>query len=80
MTMNELRDFLFWSTAMNLGVLLLWFGVFVFAHDWMYRIHSRWFKIPIETFDAVHYLGISIYKIGILLFNFVPWIALYAII
>lgn len=65
---------------MNLGVLLLWFGVFVFAHDWMYRIHSRWFKIPIETFDAVHYLGISIYKIGILLFNFVPWIALYAII
>jgi len=29
-----------------------------------------------EQFDALHYLGMSIYKIGILLFNLVPFIVL----
>jgi hypothetical protein len=51
--------------------------VFVFARDWIYGIHTRWFKLSPETFDAVHYLGMSIYKIGVLLFNVVPLIALY---
>ena len=27
-------------------------------------------------FDALHYAGIALYKIGILLFNLVPYIAL----
>jgi hypothetical protein len=57
-------------------VLLVWFGVFVYAHDWMYRLHTRWFKLSGETFDALHYAGLSIYKIGIILFNLVPLVAL----
>jgi hypothetical protein len=44
MTTNELRDFLVWSTAINYGVLLIWFGVFVCAHDWLLRTHTHWFK------------------------------------
>jgi hypothetical protein len=57
-------------------VLLVWFGVFVYAHDWMYRLHTRWFKLSVETFDAIHYSGLAIYKIGVILFNLVPLIAL----
>ena len=30
-----------------------------------------------ETFDAIHYTGLAIYKIGILLLNQVPLRALY---
>ena len=77
MAVNELKEFLLWSTAINYGVLFLWFGVFVFAHDWLYRLHTRWFKLSVETFDALNYVGVSIYKIGVVLLNLVPLIVLY---
>ena len=79
MTIAVTRDFLLWCTVINYGVLLLWFLVFVFAHDWIYHVHSRWFHISHEQFDALHYAGMSVYKIGILLFNLVPFGVLYLI-
>jgi len=77
MTASEIKEVLIWCLGINYGVMLIWFGVFVYAHDWMYRLHTRWFKLPVETFDALHYAGLSIYKIGVILFNLVPLIALY---
>ena len=76
MTREVLRHFLLWCTVINYGVLLVWFLVFAFAHDWMHRLHGRWFHLSREQFDALHYAGMSIYKIGIILFNLVPWVAL----
>lgn len=76
MIINELKEFLIWSTVINYGVILLWFGVFMFAHDWMYRMHSSWFRLSVETFNAIHYAGIAFYKIGVLLLNLVPLIVL----
>jgi hypothetical protein len=61
-------------------VLLLWSGLFIFAHDWMYRTHHRWFRLPVETFDAIHYAALAFYKIGIVLFILVPWVALYCVL
>ena len=54
MAVNELKEFLLWSTAINYGVLFLWFGVFVFAHDWLYRLHTRWFKPSHYTHLITH--------------------------
>ena len=76
MTASEIRNVLVWCTGLNYVVLFVWFGVFVLAHDWMYRLHGRWFKLSVETFDAIHYAGLSVYKIGIILLNLVPLIAL----
>jgi hypothetical protein len=42
----------------------------------MRRFHGRWFRLSDEQFDALHYMGMSIYKIGILLLNLVPFIVL----
>ena len=61
------------------GVLFVWWLCFLLAHDWMYGWHSRWFHLPVEQFDALHYVGMGLYKIGILLFNLVPYIALHII-
>jgi len=77
MTTNEIKGMLLWCAGINYAVLLVWFGLFVFAHDGLYRLHTRWFKLSVETFDAFHYAGLSIYKIGILLLNLAPLIALY---
>jgi hypothetical protein len=75
-TANEIKSVLLWCVGLNYVVLLAWFVVFVFAHDWMYRLHGRWFKLSLESFDAIHYAGLSVYKIGIILLNLVPLIAL----
>jgi uncharacterized protein DUF6868 len=73
---DTVRKTLLWCGVINYGVLLIWFLVFILAHDWMYLLHSQWFRLSVEQFDMLHYAGMSIYKIGILLLNVVPCIAL----
>lgn len=77
MTINEIKDALLWCAAINYSLLLIWAGIFIFAHDWAYRILTRWFKLSLETFDAMNLGGISLYKLGIILVNLVPLIALH---
>jgi len=76
MKMEFTRDILLWSTVINYGILVVWFLAFVFAHDWMLRLHGTWFRLTDEQFDALHYGGMAIYKVGILLFNLSPFLAL----
>jgi hypothetical protein len=76
MNVEFTRSFLLWCTVINYGTLLIWFLVFAAGHNSMRRFHVRWFRLSDEQFDALHYLGMSIYKIGILLFNLVPLVVL----
>lgn len=76
MTLETLRGTLLWCALINYAVLLVWFLVFTLAHDGLHRLHGRWFRLSVERFDAIHYLGMSVYKIGIILLNLVPYVAL----
>lgn len=76
MTTDIIRNALLWCWIINWGLLLWWFLIFLFAHDRMYKLHGKWFKISVEQFDAIHYSGMAIFKIAVFVFNFVPWIAL----
>ena len=71
-----LGSFLLWCTIINYLVLLVWFAAFSLAHDWMVKLHGRWFRLTTAQFDAIHYGGMAVYKVGILLLNLVPYIAL----
>lgn len=77
MSTNEAKDFLLWCVGMNYAVLIIWFGVFVFAHDRLYRLQTRWFRLSVEAFDALTYAGLAIHKVGIILLFLVPLLALY---
>lgn len=77
MSMNEIKEALLWCVGINYALLLIWAGIFVYAHDWMYRMHTGWFRLSLETFDTLHYAGLTIYKLGIILLNLVPLVALY---
>lgn len=70
--LQTLRQILIWSLVVNYAVLIVWFGVFALAHDWIYRLHARWFRMSRETFDALNYGGMAVYKIGVLLLNLAP--------
>jgi hypothetical protein len=76
MPIGIIRDVLLRCTVIDYGVLLVWFLVFVFAHDRLQRLHGKWFRLSREQFDAIHYAGMSVFKIGILLFNLVPLVGL----
>ena len=79
MNLDTLRDVLLWSMVVNYGVLLIWFVAFTLAHDRIYALHHRWFSISRETFDALHYGGMAVYKIGVLLLNVAPLVALWLV-
>lgn len=76
MTLEIIRDTLAWCSLINIVLLAWWFLVFYLAHDWTYRFHSRWFKVPVEAFDEMHYGGMGFFLMGIVLFNLVPYLAL----
>ena len=76
MALETIRNMLAWCSVINLGLLLWWFLFFTLAHDWTYRLHGKWYNLPVETFDAIHYAGLALFKVGIFLFNLVPYLAL----
>ena len=76
MSIELIRNFLLWCAIINYGVLMVWFVAFLIAHDWMYRLHNKWFRLSVERFDEVHYGLMGFYKLGILLLNLVPYFAL----
>ncbi|MCB1263694.1 MAG: hypothetical protein KDB56_03720 [Mycobacterium sp.] len=74
MDLSALQHVLIWALVTNYVILLVWFAVFRLAHDWMYRVHTQWFRLSRESFDALHYGGMAVYKIGIFLFILGPLI------
>ena len=76
MTVELIRDGLAWCAIINMGVLLLWFLVLMVAHDWIYRLHGKWFKLPEEKFDTIQYASMGFFKLSILLLNIAPYLAL----
>lgn len=76
MDIHVLTKFFMWCTILNFGLLMLMFMLCLFASDFIYKTHSKWFSVSRENFDVIFYSSIGIYKIIFLIFNVVPWIAL----
>ncbi len=76
MDIATLRAFFFWCTIINGGLLILSFLICTCAGDLVYRMHSKWYPMPRETFNVVIYSFIGVYKILFFIFNLVPSIAL----
>jgi len=76
MTIELIESVLGWSALINLGILLWWFLFMTLAHDWTYRMHSRFYKISMESFDSLHYAGMMFLKLATLMFFIAPYLAL----
>jgi hypothetical protein len=75
MNVETLRAALLWSSVINYAMLLLWAALMILAPRFVHW-HGRLFALSAEQFNAVQYGGMLLYKLGILLFNLVPYIAL----
>lgn len=76
MSIETAKDFFLWCLVVNYVILLCWFLAFRLGHAWMFRLHGRWFRLSEAQFDAIHYGGMAVYKVGVLLFNLAPYVAL----
>ena len=76
MDIQTLTTFFMWCTIINGGILILWFIFIVFAPDFIYRIQTRWFPIPRETFNVAMYTFYGLFKVLFIFLNVVPYVAL----
>lgn len=76
MDIPTLQSFFMWCTILNLGILIISSLLFTIGGDFVYWVKSRFFTISREQFDVAVYHWIAFYKIIVIVFNVVPWIAL----
>lgn len=76
MSLETIRAALGWCTVINFSILLAWGLGFMLARDWIYRMHSRFFRITKAQFETIQYAGMAFFKISLLIFNLIPYIAL----
>ena len=76
MDVATLRSVLLWSTVINYSLLIVWASLAILFHDSMCGICSKLFRVSTAQVEKLNFYGISIYKVGIILFNLVPYIAL----
>jgi hypothetical protein len=79
MSIENARGFFLWCSVINYALLLVWAALATLGRDPLYRLWSRLFRLSPELFDALNIGGITLYKMGVLLFNIVPCIALYLV-
>jgi len=65
-----------WCTIINAALLIISALIFMSAPEFVYGIHGTLFNLPREGFETIFYCFLGGYKILILVFNLVPWIAL----
>ncbi len=76
MNIQTLTAFFKWCTIINVALFVLPAIIFIAAPDIIYNWHGQLFHMPRETFDVVLYSFLGLYKIVILVFNLVPYVAL----
>lgn len=79
MDIETLRAMLGWCALMGMGMLCFWFGWIVFAREWVYSLHRRWFPLEDRQLDAIHYGGMGLLKLTTLMLFALPWVALHIV-
>ncbi len=76
MDITTVRAFFMWCTIINVGLLGLSSVVCIFFSDFSYRMNNRFFSISREAFNTLLCSFIALFKIFVIVFNLVPYIAL----
>lgn len=75
-TMIAWQDVLFWCSVINVVLLLASVLLYRSMRNLAHRLHGKWFHLSSDKMDAIVYAMLGFYKICIIVFNIVPYIAL----
>ena len=76
MSVESLQTFFMWCTILNGSIMLYWISWCILAPNLVYKIQSKWFPMPRETFNVIIYTFLGLFKIFFMVFNVVPYLAL----
>ncbi len=76
MNIQTLTAFFKWCTMVNGTLLVLGIVVFMVAPGAGYQVQAIMFPLTQESFNAVMYASLGLFKILFLIFNIVPYAAL----
>jgi hypothetical protein len=76
MDCNVIRAFFKWCSIINGGLLILASLLMRFAGDWFFGIHNKWIPITEDSFHLTIYILLGFFKIIVVVFNLVPYVAL----
>jgi len=73
-SLRVVATILLWCFGLGMALLLIWLGLLVFLGDFVYDVHAKFFQIPRQQFDTLHYLALILAKMaifGLFLFPYV---------
>jgi hypothetical protein len=76
MTLENLREFLLWCMVINVGLLIFSLLFIILTHDWVYRFQGKLYGLPEAKVASTWIKSLAFYKVLIIVFNVVPYIAL----
>jgi hypothetical protein len=76
MNFQALKSFLGWCTFINFLFIILSWLVFIFAHDFAYKMWANQHNLTVEMYDAIYISIIGFYKIITVAFMLVPYLVL----
>ncbi len=76
MDMQTLQSFFMWCTIINFALLMFSFVMILAVRSWAFKIHSKMFKISEPAFNTSIFAFMGLYKMFVMIFNLIPWIAL----
>ena len=75
-SIEVVREFLGWCSAINLGMLLLSTIMLLVMRGWIVNIHAKMTGVSEEELPRIYLEFLGSYKTFIIVFNLVPYIAL----
>ena len=79
MNLEILTQFFQWMTIIGMGIYLLTVAVTIFARSFLFAMHRRFFELSRETFNIAIYSYVAFFKIILIVFVVVPYLALLVI-
>ena len=75
-TIDTLTVFFGWCSVINIGMLVFAAIILMILKEPISRLHSKLFELNQESLPLIYFRYLGNYKIAILMFNLVPYIAL----
>ncbi len=76
MNLTKLRSLLGWCCVLNFGLILFYSIFFLFGQEWINALVSSFLHVPEEGLSNLWIGAIGLWKILVIVFFLVPYIAL----
>ncbi len=76
MNLEQLTGFFQWMTIINVGLLIFSAVILMLLRQTVTRMHGRLFGLTESQVAVVSYGYLGLYKIFVIVFNIVPYVAL----